>query len=104
MSDIKLGEYGQRIIFDLGEIVTGEVTIQLRPPKVSYENAKTYTGIVGNAPLNTDDVGLLNAYEYAYFKTLEDDIDVAGTWYCRAISSELERRRKTSWVSFKVEK
>lgn len=104
MSDIKLGEFGQRIIFDLGEVVTGEITIQVRPPKVSYEKAKTYSATVGDAPLNTDDVGLLNAYEYAYFKTLKDDIDVAGTWYARAISDESERRRKTSWVSFKVEK
>tara|TARA_B100000780_G_scaffold131883_1_gene92473 strand:- start:760 stop:1074 length:315 start_codon:yes stop_codon:yes gene_type:complete len=104
MSDIKLGEFGQRIIFDLGEVVTGEVTMQLRPPKVSYEKVKTYPATVGDAPLNTDDVGLLNAYEYAYYKTLKDDIDVAGTWYARAISDESERRRKTSWVSFRVEK
>ena len=102
--NIRIGEYGRQFIFESKKDITGDVSIQLRPPKVSYKDVLTYPAIVGDAPLNTTDVGVLDAYKYAFFMTVEGDIDVDGTWYARAISIEPNRQRYTKWIPFKVVK
>ena len=91
-----VGEYGQSIYFNVGEDVslnTNEL-ILCKPDGTEL----TKTALVGTTDFTTTTKGLFSANQYVFYQVVEGDLDVAGQWKFRVISTTSTNvKKKTDW-------
>ena len=102
MRAINTGEYGEPILIDLTEDVSGNTNKMVIKDPSGNETTKTAT--VGATTKTDEHIGQVTANEYIEY-TIEDGlIDESGRWMVRATSEGNGKLRKTDWLPLVVRK
>ena len=99
MSPINVGEYGLIIYIDVAEDISANTNqIVLKDPD---GNESTKTAELGTTTVVTN-FGTLTANQYMKYTLASGDIDEAGRWMVRGISTGSTDKRKTNWLPLVV--